>query len=139
MKLFIALAANGHLPGTLVTRLVKKRPDSKDLAKRLLSMPVIKRGKFVENLPTGDNALIAYAEKKKCELYMGYRIKVDGDKDYIDTLLFCVDNDRVVESVNSRLEPIDYYVGIPIPAADIKAKNYALKFERLDYVLANLG
>ena len=144
MKIQIAIAASAakkkFVPAGLIVRLTKTRPTWRDLGPRLLKIPMLQRGHFVANLPENDDGLIAYAETNGMKLYYGYRIRVDGDKDFIDNLLMCLDDkDRVVEDEKHRLDHTSYYVGVPLPAADIKSRKYANNFERMDYVLRNLG
>nr|DAF93691.1 MAG TPA: hypothetical protein [Myoviridae sp. ctshb19] len=137
MKVMLALAAEQkkYLPGGLMVRLVRNYPDIRDLAQRLLHLPVIKRGNFVTNLPQNDLGLIKFAEANKYSLYMGYRVYKEKDKDQMDTLLMCVDQKGcVVESEKQRLDSTVYYVGIRVPADDIPSRRYASKFNRMDYI-----
>lgn len=128
-----------HVSRSVIARLVKTRPQWRDLAARLLAIPLLKRGHFVEKLPQEDHALIELAQKNNWSLYYGYKIRVEPTLDYIDTMLMCVDKKgRVVEDQFDRLNNTAFYAAIPIPEADIKSRKYAFNFERMNYVMRNL-
>jgi len=139
MKIEIAVAASAakkFVPGATIVRLTKSYPQWRDLGARLLKIPVLPRGHFVNDLPENDDGLIAYATKHEFSMAYGYRIRIDGKENTLDNMLMCVDGKgRVVESEKERLGRTAYYVGITLPAADIKSRKYALNFERMDYVL----
>jgi hypothetical protein len=139
MKILVTASSQKHVPRSIIARLVKKRPQWRDLAARLLAIPLLPRGHFVENLPQEDHALIALAQRNKWSLYYGYKIRVEPTLDFIDTMLFCVDKKgRVVEDTNDRLNNTAIYAAVKVPEADIKSRKYAFNFERMDYVLRNL-
>lgn len=141
MKMELALAASGkkYLNGGLMIRLAKNYPDLRELGNRLLRLPLIPRGNFVAKLPTNDDQLIKYAQQNKFTLYYGYRVyKTEDGKDQLEPLLMCVDDKgRVVEPESNRLNNTSSYVGIRIPADDIKSRRYANKFNRMDYLKAH--
>uniref|UniRef100_A0AB39CE19 Virion structural protein n=1 Tax=Pseudomonas phage HRDY3 TaxID=3236930 RepID=A0AB39CE19_9VIRU len=136
MEMMLALAAaEKYLPGGLMVRLARNYPDIRDLGQRLLHLPQIKRGNFVNDLPKNDDGLIKYADRLKYSLYYGYRVYKEKDKDALETLLMCVDaKGRVVEPEQNRLDSTVYYVGIRIPTDDIASRRYANKFNRMDYI-----
>lgn len=140
MKILVtASSETKHVSRSVITRIVKNRPQWRDLAARLLAIPLIKRGHFIDKLPQEDHALIALAKKNKWSLYYGYKIRVEPTIEFIDTMLMCVDKKgRVVEASSDRLNNTSYYVGIPIPDEDIKSRKYAFNFERMEYVMRNL-
>lgn len=139
MKILVTASSQKHVPRSIIARLVKTRPQWRDLAARLLSIPQLKRGHFIEKLPQEDHKLIALAQKNKWSLYYGYKIRVEPTIDYIDTMLFCVDKKgRVVEDSADRMNNNAIYVAVKVPEADIKSRKYAFNFERMDYVLRNL-
>jgi hypothetical protein len=141
MKMTLALAATSkkYLSGGLMIRLAKNYPDLRELGSRLLRLPIIPRGNFVPKLPTNDDQLIKYAQQNKFTLYYGYRVyKTEDGKDQLEPLLMCVDDKgRVVETEKNRLDNTSSYVGIRIPADDIKSRRYANKFNRMDYLKAH--
>lgn len=139
MELAIAASSKKYLSGGLMIRLAKNYPDLRELGNRLLRLPIIPRGNFVAKLPTNDDQLIKYAQQNKLTLYYGYRVyKNEAGKDQLDPLLMCVDDKgRVVETEKSRLDNTSSYVGIRIPADDIKSRRYANKFNRMDYLKAH--
>lgn len=143
MKIQIAIASAApkkFVPAGTVVRLTKSRPTWRDLGPRLLKIPMLQRGHFVDDLPENDDGIIAYAQTHGYSLFYGYRIRLDGEKDFIDNLLMCLDDkNRVVEDEKYRLNHTSYYVGVKLPDADIKSRKYANNFERMDYVLRNLG
>ena len=136
----LATAASKYLPSPVVARLVKHRPFWRDLQPRLLKIPMMKRGTFIENLPTDDRELMEFGSNiTGAKFYYGYRIITNGDKDTIDTLLMCVDGKgNVLEDEKRRLEHNTYYLGVRIPEQDLKSMRYSTNFERMDYVLRNL-
>jgi len=137
MEMMLALAADQQkfLPGGLMVRLARNYPDIRDLGQRLLHLPVIKRGNFVNDLPRNDDGIIKYADRHKYQLYYGYRVYRHNDKDALELLLMCVDSKgRVVESEKSKLDSTVYYVGIRVPTDDIPSRRYANKFNRMDYI-----
>ena len=148
MKIEIALAnsavsntVKNYIPKPIITRLTIARPTWRDLGARLIQMPLLKRGHFTDDIPNPDNVdlYIAFAEKYNYTLCYGYKVRVDGKRDYVDTVLMCLDDkNRIVEDAKERLNHTVYYVGIRIPAEDIKSRKYAIKFERMDYVLKNM-
>lgn len=139
MELAIAASSKKYLSGGLMIRLAKNYPDLRELGNRLLRLPIIPRGNFVAKLPTSDDQLIKFAQHNKFTLYYGYRVyKNEAGKDQLDPLLMCVDDKgRVVETEKSRLDNTSSYVGIRIPADDIKSRRYANKFNRMDYLKAH--
>jgi hypothetical protein len=147
MKIIISCASavlntvKNYIPKPVITRLTVSRPTWRDLGQRLIQMPLMKRGHFTDDIPNPDNVdlFIAFAEKHNYTLCYGYKVRLDGKRDYIDTVLMCLDdNNRIVEDAKERLNHTCYYVGIRIPAEDIKSRKYAIKFERMDYVLKNM-
>lgn len=140
MKILVtASSETKHVSRSVIARLTKNRPQWRDLAARLLAIPLIKRGHFIEKLPQEDHAIIELARKNKWTLYYGYKIRVEPNIEFIDTMLMCVDKKgRVVEASTDRLNNTASYVGIPIPDEDIKSRKYAFNFERMDYVLKHL-
>ena len=139
IQIAIATAAPKFVPGPTIVRLVKARPEFRDLSARLLRIPLLPRGHFVTSLPNNDGALIKYAEQNKFTMAYGYRIGNIDNVDTVDLMLMCLDEKgRVVESEEERLKHTSYYAGIKIPAEDIKSRTYALKFERMSYVKKNL-
>ena len=141
MKILVTASSETkkHVSRGVIARLTKNRPQWRDLAARLLAIPLLKRGHFIEKLPQEDHAIIELAAKNKWNLYYGYKIRVEPTLDFIDTMLMCVDKKgRVIEEVSDRLNNTAFYVAIPIPEADIKSRKYAFNFERMDYVMRNL-
>lgn len=140
MKILVtASSSQKHVPRSIVARLVKNRPQWRDLAARLLAIPLLKRGHFIEKLPQEDHALIELAKRNSWSLYYGYKIRVEPTLDFIDTQLLCVDaKGRVVEDTFDRLNNTAIYAAVKIPEQDIKSRKYAFNFERMDYVLRNL-
>lgn len=142
MKIQIAVATAApkkFVPAKTVVKLVEAYPTMRDLASRLLKIPLLNRGHFVTGLPTTDDALIAYAEKNRFKMAYGYRIWFEAEKVKIDVRLFCLDeNGKLLEDEKDRLTSTRFYAGVRIPDADIKSRRYALNFERMDYVMRNL-
>lgn len=141
MKILVTASSEKtkHVSRTVIARLTKNRPQWRDLAARLLAIPLIKRGHFIDKLPQQDHAIIELARKNKWTLYYGYKIRVEPTTEYIDTLLMCVDKKgRVIEASSDRLNNTAFYVGVPIPDEDVKSHKYAFNFERMDYVLKQL-
>lgn len=130
-----------YIPKSVIKRLVLANPTWRDLYARLIQMPLLKRGHFAADVPDPDNvdAFIRYAQLHKYVLCYGYRVRQDGTKDYIDTVLMALDKkDRLVENEKTRLNNTSFYVGIRIPEEDIKSRRYAMKFEQMNYVLKNM-
>ncbi|AFH14733.1 hypothetical protein LU11_gp202 [Pseudomonas phage Lu11] len=136
MKLYLTTAsAKKYLKGGQIVRLEKNYPYIRDLGSRLLRLPIIKRGNFVDKLPQSDDALIAFAQQRKFDLYYGYKICKLNGRDSLLASLLCVDKSGcVVEDKSSRLDNTSCYVGIKVPEADIKSRTYATKFSRADYL-----
>ena len=134
MQLAVA-SSKKFLSGALIVRLEKNYPQLRDLGSRLLRMPILKRGNFVDDLPINDDQLIKWGTQRKYSFFYGYKVcKLQG-KDTLEAMLLCVDQKGcVVESTARRLDNTNSYVGVKVPDQDIKARNYVLKFDRGDYL-----
>ena len=136
----IAFELKQHLPIGLVERLVKERSFWRDLNKRLQIIPIIPKARYI-GTEKGDSIDVAikFAAVNGLDLYYGYFITTSLEKSSIEPHAFCVHDGKVVEpSASVSWSGACYYIGIPVPFADIEARRFETRFERMDYVLKNL-
>jgi hypothetical protein len=140
--MFTALAfeLKQYLPKGLVERLCKERGFWRDLPKRLAVIPIIPKARLI-GTEKGDpiDTAIKFAADNGLDLYYGYFITASREKTSIEPHAFCVYDGKVVEpSANISWGQVCYYVGIPVPIADIEARRFENRFERMEYVMKNL-
>lgn len=136
----LAFEVKQHLPPGLAERLCRERTFWRDLPKRLAVLPIIPKARLIatEKGASVDTA-VKYSLAHGLDLYYGYFITSSVEKSSIEPHAFCVYDGRVVETNTSISWAGNcYYVGIPVPQADVQARRFENKFEQMDYILKNL-
>ena len=136
----LAFELKQHLPQGLVDRLCRERSFWRDLPKRLAILPIIQKARNLgtEKGSSVDTA-VKYSLAHGLDLYYGYFITSSVEKSSIEPHAFCVYDNRVVET-NASISWAGncYYVGIPVPPADVQARRFENKFEQMEKKKKNL-
>lgn len=136
----LAFELKQHLPKGLVERLCKERGFWRDLQKRLQIIPIIPKARYIGSEKGNSiDAAIKFAADNGLELFYGYFIMSSVERTSIEPHAFCVHKGGVIEpSAAISWNANCYYIGIPVPFADVQARSFESRFERMDYVLKNL-
>ncbi|SBV38343.1 hypothetical protein BN7874_174 [Phage NCTB] len=127
------------LKDAIIEELAETYYNVRDLPLRLFKLPVIPKGKLVAKFPATNPTEYAteYGKVTGLDTYIGYFVYRDEQtKKWIcQEHVFNVSKQgKVQECCKMKWNTESYYVGMKIPASDLKGLRFTMLFSRLSYI-----